>query len=67
MASLANQQPANSTQNANNNNNWKNSVKAPAKDERFKTEDVTKTKGNEFEDFFLKKLDYEWCKGSEIL
>ena len=36
-------------------NNWKNSLTAPAKDGRFKTEDVTKTKGNEFEDFFLKR------------
>ena len=55
MASIANQQQANNTQNSSNNNNWKDSIKAPAKDERFKTEDVTKTKGNEFEDFFLKR------------
>ena len=55
MASIAtNQQQANNTQQANN-ANWKDSIKAPAKDERFKTEDVTKTKGNEFEDFFLKR------------
>eukprot|EP00924_Labyrinthula_sp_SR-Ha-C_P005830 maker-scaffold_14-snap-gene-6.53-mRNA-1 protein AED:0.01 eAED:0.01 QI:78/1/1/1/0/0/3/360/406 len=27
----------------------------PLNDKRFKTEDVTKTKGNDFEDFFLKK------------
>jgi len=27
----------------------------PKKDERIKTEDVTKTKGNEFEDYFLKR------------
>ena len=51
MASIAtNQQQANNTQQANN-DNWKDSIKAPAKDGRFKTEDVTKTKGNEFEDF----------------
>ena len=55
MASIAtNQQQANNTQQANN-DNWKDSLKAPAKDGRFKTEDVTKTKGNEFEDFFLKR------------
>ena len=55
MASIAtNQQQANNTQQANN-DNWKDSIKAPAKDGRFKTEDVTKTKGNEFEDFFLKR------------
>ena len=55
MASIAtNQQQANNTQQANN-GNWKDSLKAPAKDGRFKTEDVTKTKGNEFEDFFLKR------------
>lgn len=28
---------------------------APKKDERYKTEDVTQTKGREFEDFFLKR------------
>ena len=55
MASIANQQQANNTQNSSNNSNWKDSIKAPAKDGRFKTEDVTKTKGNEFEDFFFKK------------
>lgn len=27
----------------------------PKKDERYKTEDVTQTKGREFEDFFLKR------------
>jgi len=55
MASIAtNQQQANNTQQANS-DNWKDSIKAPAKDGRFKTEDVTKTKGNEFEDFFLKR------------
>lgn len=30
-------------------------VKRPPKDTRFKTEDVTKTKGNEFEDYYLKR------------
>jgi len=35
--------------------NWKDGLTAPKKDERFKTEDVTQTKGREFEDFFLKR------------
>jgi ATP-dependent RNA helicase DDX6/DHH1 len=34
---------------------WKEGLKAPVKDNRFKTEDVTKTKGVEFEDFYLKR------------
>ncbi|CAL6380993.1 unnamed protein product [Bathycoccus prasinos] len=28
--------------------NWKDQIKAPARDERYQTEDVTATKGNEF-------------------
>ena len=54
MASLAGQQHQGNGSQAPG-NNWKNSLTAPAKDGRFKTEDVTKTKGNEFEDFFLKR------------
>ena len=58
MASIAtNQQQANNTQQTNN-DNWKDSIKAPAKDGRFKTEDVTKTKGNELHRIFLKILSY---------
>jgi len=34
---------------------WKAQVQAPEKDTRIKTEDVTATKGNEFEDYFLKR------------
>ncbi|XP_073141158.1 DEAD-box ATP-dependent RNA helicase 6-like [Henckelia pumila] len=34
---------------------WKASLKLPPQDTRFKTEDVTATKGNEFEDYFLKR------------
>ena len=30
-------------------------AKRPPADNRIKTEDVTKTKGNEFEDFYLKR------------
>jgi len=34
---------------------WKNSLKLPPADTRIKTEDVTKTKGHEFKDYFLKR------------
>jgi ATP-dependent RNA helicase DDX6/DHH1 len=34
---------------------WKSSLKAPAKDQREQTEDVTATKGLEFEDFYIKR------------
>jgi len=34
---------------------WKAALALPAKDERIRTEDVTATKGNEFEDYFLKR------------
>ena len=34
---------------------WKENLKAPPKDTRVKTEDVTNTKGSEFEDYFLKR------------
>lgn len=34
---------------------WKNSLNIPAKDSRPQTEDVTATKGNGFEDFYLKR------------
>ncbi|KNG78873.1 RNA helicase [Plasmodium falciparum IGH-CR14] len=34
---------------------WKKKILEPLKDLRYKTEDVTKTKGNEFEDYFLKR------------
>jgi ATP-dependent RNA helicase DDX6/DHH1 len=34
---------------------WKAAIRLPPKDNRFKTEDVTATKGNDFEDFFLKR------------
>lgn len=36
-------------------NDWKSQVQAPPKDMRYKTEDVTATKGNEFSDYFLKR------------
>ena len=34
---------------------YRDGLTAPAKDNRYKTEDVTDTKGREFEDFFLKR------------
>ncbi|KAK1035419.1 DExD/H-box ATP-dependent RNA helicase dhh1, partial [Friedmanniomyces endolithicus] len=37
------------------NDDWKASLKQPVKDKRVQTEDVTKTKGLEFEDFYLKR------------
>jgi len=35
--------------------NWKDNLNLPEKDHRFKTSDVTSTKGNEFEDFCLNR------------
>ncbi|EIE22383.1 cytoplasmic DExD/H-box RNA helicase [Coccomyxa subellipsoidea C-169] len=35
--------------------NWKSALKLPPKDARIRTEDVTNTKGNEFEDYVLKR------------
>ncbi|KAF9400432.1 DExD/H-box ATP-dependent RNA helicase dhh1, partial [Podila epigama] len=37
------------------NDSWKKQLNLPAKDSRPQTEDVTATKGNEFEDYFLKR------------
>mmetsp|Transcript_27663 Transcript_27663/g.65681 ORF Transcript_27663/g.65681 Transcript_27663/m.65681 type:complete len:411 (+) Transcript_27663:522-1754(+) len=34
---------------------WKTQLKIPPKDTRVRTADVTETKGNEFEDYFLKR------------
>eukprot|EP00630_Chrysocystis_fragilis_P006415 CAMPEP_0197399110 /NCGR_PEP_ID=MMETSP1165-20131217/14590_1 /TAXON_ID=284809 /ORGANISM="Chrysocystis fragilis, Strain CCMP3189" /LENGTH=418 /DNA_ID=CAMNT_0042925097 /DNA_START=215 /DNA_END=1471 /DNA_ORIENTATION=+ len=34
---------------------WKSELNLPEADERYKTEDVTLTRGQEFEDYFLKK------------
>jgi ATP-dependent RNA helicase DDX6/DHH1 len=34
---------------------YKDGLVAPEKDTRYKTEDVTQTKGRDFEDFFLKR------------
>ncbi|ORY91167.1 ATP-dependent RNA helicase DHH1 [Syncephalastrum racemosum] len=37
------------------NDKWKEDLNLPTKDSRPQTEDVTATKGNEFEDYFLKR------------
>jgi ATP-dependent RNA helicase DDX6/DHH1 len=50
MASLQNQLAANG-----NGDDYRQGLVAPVKDERYKTEDVTDTKGRDFEDFFLKR------------
>lgn len=34
---------------------WKEGLKKPKADDRYRTEDVTQTKGNDFEDYFLKR------------
>lgn len=36
-------------------NDWKSKMQAPPQDSRPKTEDVTSTKGNDFEDYYLKR------------
>jgi len=71
MASVDKRQPATITSGASNSSSttedftagekiqgtgtWKDGLVAPAKDTRYKTEDVTATKGRDFEDFFLKR------------
>lgn len=51
---------------------WKSQLKLPPKDHRMKTTDVTDTKGNEFEDFCLKRellmgvFEKGWEKPSPI-
>merc|ERR1712029_40484 len=58
--------------NNHNATNWKAQLKLPAKDLRRKTSDVTDTKGNEFEDFCLKRellmgiFEKGWEKPSPI-
>ncbi|KAI7736208.1 hypothetical protein M8C21_024121 [Ambrosia artemisiifolia] len=41
--------------NASSSQDWKSELRLPPADTRYKTEDVTATKGNEFEDYFLKR------------
>jgi len=53
-------------------NGWKSQLKLPPKDGRIRTSDVTDTKGNEFEDFCLKRellmgiFEKGWEKPSPI-
>ncbi|KAK5662184.1 hypothetical protein OQA88_8089 [Cercophora sp. LCS_1] len=52
---LADQLRATSLGDASGSEDWKKSLKLPAKDTRQQTEDVTNTKGFEFEDFGVKR------------
>lgn len=51
---------------------WKESVKRPSTDNRIRTEDVTSTKGTEFEDYCLSRellkgiIEYGWDKPSPV-
>ena len=54
MASVQQQQPAGGDTVAGT-GTYRDGLVAPAKDNRYKTEDVTQTKGRDFEDFFLKR------------
>ncbi len=47
--------PVSNTYSNNANEDWKKELKAPPKDRRQQTEDVLCTKGNDFEDYFLKR------------
>merc|ERR1712212_401383 len=55
-----------------NDTSWKESINAPPKDRRKQTTDVTNTKGNDFEDFCLKRpllmgiFEKGWEKPSPI-
>ena len=53
---LANQLGATSLSDSPANDDWKAGLNRPAKDGRVQTEDVTKTKGNDFEDYYLKRV-----------
>ncbi|ESO11450.1 hypothetical protein HELRODRAFT_104628 [Helobdella robusta] len=56
----------------NSDQSWKSKLKIPAKDHRYKTTDVTDTKGNEFEDYCLRRpllmgiFEKGWEKPSPI-
>jgi ATP-dependent RNA helicase DDX6/DHH1 len=56
---MASVQPTNTIKNGGNKiegtGTFRDGLVAPKKDERFKTQDVTNTKGRDFEDFFLKR------------
>jgi len=52
---LASQMSKASINDGTNDSNWKDNLKIPTKDSRQQTEDVTATKGLEFEDFYIKR------------
>ncbi|ORX99239.1 DEAD-domain-containing protein [Basidiobolus meristosporus CBS 931.73] len=52
---MASQNNFNGQYPSHDNDNWKKTLALPPKDSRPQTEDVTATKGNEFEDYFLKR------------
>ncbi|KAK5008984.1 DExD/H-box ATP-dependent RNA helicase dhh1, partial [Cryomyces antarcticus] len=52
---LADQLGATKLSDTSSDGNWRNGLKAPVKDSRPQTEDVTATKGLEFEDFYIKR------------
>jgi len=66
------QQPQQQQQPTHDLKGWKSQLKLPPKDSRKKTSDVTDTKGNEFEDFCLKRellmgiFEKGWEKPSPI-
>lgn len=53
--SAANRSQTKMTPNDPNSTSWKQQIKAPQKDTRLKTEDVTATQGNDFEDYGLRR------------
>lgn len=55
MQSSTNQPSNNTTSGNDSNDDWKKKVRAPPKDTRVKTSDVTDTKGYDFETFIKKK------------
>jgi ATP-dependent RNA helicase DDX6/DHH1 len=57
MASIAKQNGGNNkkVETVNGTGTYRDGLVAPTKDTRYQTEDVTQTKGREFEDFFLKR------------
>ncbi|XP_016407242.1 probable ATP-dependent RNA helicase DDX6 [Sinocyclocheilus rhinocerous] len=72
---MGTQKPANASQEGPGirfGDDWKKSLLLPAKDNRVKTSDVTATKGNEFEDYCLKRellmgiFEMGWEKPSPI-
>jgi len=55
MASISQKPSQNGKQIVSGTGTFRDGLVAPTKDDRYKTEDVTDTKGREFEDFFLKR------------